>query len=61
MKLESQQIIILLLVQEVLKEKTHNFLRRGSNLDLTLEMNLSLGLVSVRAYIQVGLAIEFPW
>lgn len=30
-------------------------------LDLTLEMNLSLGLVSVRAYIQVGLAMEFPW
>lgn len=30
-------------------------------LDLTLEMNLSPGLVSVRAYIQVGLAMEFPW
>lgn len=29
-------------------------------LDLTLEMNLLLGLVSVRAYIQVGLAMEFP-
>lgn len=32
-----------------------------SQLDLTLERNLSQGLVSVRAYIQVGLAKKSPW